>query len=222
MNEDIMKAPLFVLRLVNLVILLVLLTLSVACSSGYELVQSEKNNDFAGPPADKLVVMALYSYENLDLKVIVENEFVQHFKSIGIETSADYKYFDSYLNFEDRIDEFSEKLDGLGIETVLIIDPVHAIEHDDNDYLARNNFYQTFGMKTASFWASIGELAESSDASNFVMAVTLWNRVIKDFVWMGTYDINAPGGYNMEAGKEYTKEFAGIVAEQLKTEKLIN
>lgn len=216
-----MKAPLFVLRLVNLAILLVLLTLNSACSNSYELVQSEKNSDFVGPPTDKLVVMALYPDENLDLKVVVENEFVQHFKSIGIETSAGYKYFDSYLNIEDRIDEFSEKLEGLGIETVLIIDPVRAIEHDENDYLARNNFYQTFGMKTASFWASIGELAESSDAANFVMAVTLWNRVINDFVWMGTYDINAPGGYNMKAGKEFTKEFAGIVAEHLKTERMI-
>ncbi len=103
-----MKAPLFVLRLVNFAILLVLLTLSVACSSSYDLVQSEKNNDFAGPPADKLASSGLGVNGFLEFSISLDNSGIYFFFTSKLKIRYTYSiWFDEGIrNLDNYHQEF--------------------------------------------------------------------------------------------------------------------
>jgi hypothetical protein len=71
-------------------------------------------------------------------------------------------------------------------------------------------------MESAEFWSSVGEIFESADASHFVMVVSIWNVDVGDFIWQGTYDIKAPGGYDLQNAKVYAREFSKVILDTLK------
>ena len=53
------------------------------------------------------------------------------------------------------------------------------------------------------------------------MDVLVWDRETQRFVWHAEYDLNAPGGYDLDVAREYAVGFGKIVANELKAEGLV-
>ena len=65
------------------------------------------------------------------------------------------------------------------------------------------------------------QIAEESAAAKFIMEVLVWSPAQQEFGWSGTYNINAPNGYDTEYARTYTAQFAEAVAEDLKNAGLL-
>ena len=62
----------------------------------------------------------------------------------------------------------------------------------------------------------INQMARDASAAKVVMNVGLWLPGTNDDLFNTTYDINAPGNYDVDAAREYAASFAQSVIEDLK------
>jgi len=109
-----------------------------------------------------------------------------------------------------------------GVDTVVFIDPIRAKDCDPGECTARRSAYRALGLDSSATVNLINQLAAEADAAKYVMEVTVWSPNSKSFGWGGTYNINAPNGYDTEYAKQYTADFATEVAVDLRAAGFLN
>lgn len=192
-----------------------------ATSGRYTLTEAEKNPSYAQGPLDDLMVMALYPDDELEVRVVIETALAAQLQAEGVEAEAGFRHFDRYDDLEARVAAVSARLAELEIDGIILFDPIRARRYDPSEYANRRAFYRAMGMDTSAMFAAFGQLAAKADASNVVIGTSLWNVEVQDIAWQGTWKIKAPSGYDLDYAKAYSAEFATIIAERLRAEKLI-
>lgn len=191
----------------------------ISCSSTYQLTNSKYSPELKDSELNDLMIMVLYPDNIIETRVALEISVADEFTKKGLKAYCAYKSFSSYENLENKTDEIKSALEKNSTKNLLLIDPIRSLEHDESRYYDEVAIYRALGMESTEFWSTVGELAESADASRFVMGVLLWNLDSEDFIWQGTYDIKAPGGYDLQMAKEYAKEFADIILKSIEEAK---
>ena len=190
------------------------------CAGGpsLTLTESQMNPHYIQPPAQHVLVMALYPDAEFELRALAENAFTGRLNEEGAQATPGYRYFDKYegLLAGVGVDEAAQQVLDKGIDTVIFIDPLRAIAYDPGESAARRDAYRVWGLDTAAGFDLMGDLAEEADAAKVVMQVTLWSPAQKEIGWTGNYNSNAPNNYDVEIAKGYFAEFASAVAEQLR------
>jgi len=194
---------------------------AIGCSASYALKNAQKSPGHSGGPMKKLMVMAFYADDDLEARVVVETAFVERMTALGLDVVPGFKHFDRYHVLNGREAEVTAKLDSLGLDGLLVFDPIRAKNHDQSAYEDERAWYRALGMDSADFWGAVEQIGDSEDASNFVVQVVLWSRASQSTAWQGTWDIYAPEGYKLEYAREYSQEFADIVIGRLRAERLV-
>lgn len=192
-----------------------------AASGRYTLTEAEMNPSYTQGPLDDLMVMALYPDEELEVRVVIESALAAQLRAEGVEVEPGFRHFESYDDLETHVAEVADRLADLGIDGIILFDPIRARRYDPSEHANRRAFYRAMGMDTSAMFAAVGQLAAEAEASNFVIGISLWNVEIQDIAWQGTWKIKAPGAYDLEYAKEYSAEFGAILAETLRSENLI-
>ncbi len=208
------------LQLHKVVLPLCLLLFGMITGCGGEarlkLSDSQSNPDYRDKPGEKIIVLAMYGDNEFEIRAMVENSFVGRWKQEGVNAIPGYRHFDQYDGLVERIDESASKLVKDSIDMVVFIDPIRAKAYNPEEYAARRSTYRALGMDGAAAGALIGQMAAEVDAAKFIMEVSVWSPNTKRFGWHGTYDINAPMGYDTEYAKAYSADFASAVADDLR------
>lgn len=211
--------------LTKVLLTLGLVVLGCACgcaSSGrYSLAEAEKNPSYTQGPLNDLMVMALYADDELEVRVVIETALAAQLQAEGVQAEPGFRHFERYDDLETRVDEVTARLKELAIDGIILFDPIRAKHYDPSDYPNRRAFYRAMGMDTSAMFAALGQVAAEADASKYVIEIALWNVEVKDIAWHGTWKIKAPSGYDLEYAKAYSAEFAVIIAEKLRAEKLV-
>ena len=192
-----------------------------AGSPSVELVDVKRGAAAMESPASKVLVMALYPDKDLGTRTVIENALVGAFRQSGIESTAGYKVFETYAGLDDQVDLLKGKMQTGGFDALVIVDPIRAKAFDPGEYAARRSAYRALGLDSSASFNLIGQMAAEADAAKAEMDVLVWDRQSEQFVWHAEYDLNAPGGYELEVAREYASEFGKIVAEKLKSEGLV-
>ena len=196
--------------------LFILTFLAGACSSTYKFTEQYSSEHLKSSDINHLMVMVLYPDDMIETRVALETSMADEFNQQNVVAVCGYRSFSSYENLEDRVDDIKSALRETNSKNLLIINPIRAIDHDDSDYHNEVAVYRALRMESAEFWSSVTEILESADASQFVMGVSLWNLDAEDFIWEGTFDIKAPGGYDLQNAKVYAQEFSKVILDTLK------
>lgn len=203
----------------RMIISLLGIVLFYSCSSTYELTSSKSSPQLATTHLYDFMAMILYPDDMIEVRVALEKSLADEFNKNGIKASCAYASISSYENLEDRTDEIKSALEKNNTRNLLLIDPIRALEHDESKYYNEVAVYRALGMESTEFWSTVTELLESADASRYVMGVLFWNMDIEDFLWQGTYNIKAPGGYDLQNAKIYAADFAKIILKTVEAEK---
>ncbi len=201
-------------NVVNLVA--VTFCMAYACSSTYKFTEMYSSEHLKKTNINNLMLMVLYPEDMIETRVALETSMADEFKKNSIQAYCGYMSLGSYNNLADRTEEIKSALREANTDNLLIIDPIRAIEHDPSAYHNEVAFYRAFRMESAEFWSSVTEIIESADASNFIYGVSIWNMQAGEFIWQGTYDIHAPGGYELQNAKAYAREFSKVILDTLK------
>lgn len=215
------KSAALIVALCVLGTLVICFACGCAPSGRYSLAEAERNPSYAQGPLDDLMVMALYPDDELEVRVVIESALAAQLRAEGVEVEPGFRHFESYDHLEARVAEVADRLADLEIDGIMLFDPIRARHYDPAEYESRRAFYRTMGMDTSTMFAALGQMAAEADASKFVIEIALWNVDIRDFAWHGTWQIKAPGGYDLDYAKAYSAQFAVIIAEKLREEKLI-
>lgn len=210
-------------NLSTLPLLAVLVLGACAGSPSLHLAEVQRNDTWAEPPADSVAVLALYPDGEFELRALVENAFVKGLVEEGVEATPGYRFFDEYEGLLEGVgvEAAARELLDAEIDAVVFVDPIRAKAFDPGEYAARRSAYRSLGMDSSASIALLNQLAAEADAAKVVMEVSLWSPHLHEFGWAGTYDINAPQGYDYEVIKGYAAEFAGAVAHQLRQDGLL-
>jgi len=195
------------------------IVLFYSCSSTYELTNSNSSPQLANTQVNDIMVMILYPDDMIEVRVALEKSLADEFNKNGIKAYCAYTSISSYEDLEDRTDEIKSAMEKNNTRNLLMIDPVRALDHDESKYYNEVAVYRALGMESTEFWSTVTELAESADASRFIMGVILWNMDVGDFLWQGTYNIKAPGGYDLQNAKIYAADFAKVILKTIEGEK---
>ena len=155
--------------------------LGSACSSQPSVEQTKaQRTAVATAPASDVMVMALYKDQDLEVRVIVEDAFCESLATEGLECEPGFRHVTSYQNLEARKYEIGRTLAELEIGTLIMIDPIRAVDFDPSEYENRRAIYQSMGMDASLVFASFGQLTASADASKYVMQILVWDRQAQD------------------------------------------
>ncbi len=66
------------------------------------------------------------------------------------------------------------------------------------------------------------DIARDASAAKVIMNVGLWQPGSDADLFTSTYDINAPGNYDIDAARQYAAGFADAVIEDLKQYGFVN
>jgi len=199
-------------------IVAVLALAGCAGKASLDLVETQTNPEYGQPAAEAVAVMALYPDDEFEVRALMENSFTQRLTDEGVQASPGYRYFDKYQGLLDGVgvDAAAQILLDDGIDAVLFIDPIRAKAFDPGEYAERRSAYRALGLDSSASISLFSQIAAEADAAEVIMQVSLWSPSRKEFGWAGTYEINAPQGYDTEVAKTYVAEFATAVAEQLR------
>ena len=203
--------------------LMVTALLGGACSSKakFKLAEEERNPGYAAGAVGNVLVTALYPDADLEVRVVVESAFTSRLVELGVQAVPGYKHLDSYENLEGRVEEVTAKLEELGIDGIVLIDPIRARDYDPSSHEAQRAVYRAAGMSFSLIIATLDQARSEADASKYVMSVVLWNRWVKDYAWFGRYDIKAPNGWDLKYAKQHSADFASVVVGELRDEGLL-
>lgn len=183
---------------------------------------SQRNLDAMSGPASKVLVMALYPDQNLDVRVVIENAVVEGFRKSGVGASAGYRVFESYAGLDTRVAEVKKGMHDGGFDALVLVDPFRVVDHDPGEWAQRRSVYQAFDLRYSSTFNAIGQMAEEAESAKSEFDVTVWDLGNETFVWYKEYDLNAPGGYDLGVAKQYAVEFGKMVAGTLHAEGVVN
>ena len=207
------------MKVLNRFCAIALLTIAVtACSSkaSLELADSQSDPAYTQKPAESIAVLAWYKDDQFETRALIENAFTAAWRGSGIDAQPGYRFFDRYEGLTEQVEATAAKLVDAGVDTVVFIDPVRAKDYDPGEYTARRSAYRALGLDSSATINLINQIAAEADAAKYVMEVTVWSPSSKSFGWAGTYNINAPNGYDSEYAKQYSADFANEVAEDLR------
>lgn len=201
-------------------ILKVFLTILIAiifarCSSTYKLSQVTSESELNNIELNDFFTMVLYPESQIEARVALEKSISDHLNTLGLKSTSGYTYLPNYDKIEEQTEQIIGALKKSNSKNLLLFNPIHIIEYSDEAYYNEVAIYRAMGMESAEFWTNVGYLLESSEASKFIIGVSLWNLEQEKFVWQGTYDINAPGAYELEYAKLYSKEFIEVILEDI-------
>ena len=206
----------------SMVLLILAMSVSSCSYKGkFKLIEAERNSTYQGTSPEKVMVMALFPLTDIQTRVLWESTFLGQFAAKGINMVPAYKHFDDYSNLTERIEEITQKLDELGIEALLIIDPIKMNADDLSAVNDRITIYRSMGMDSAAMISLFEKWGRQAKLTKFTMGITYWDREIKEYGWFGTYKIKAEGAYYEEVGKKHLVNFADVIYEQLVEEQLI-
>lgn len=203
---------------------IIFVTLLITACAGDPSVKegvSQSNLDAMSGPASKVVVMALYPDQNLDVRVVIENAVVDGFRQSGAEASAGFRVFETYSGLEARVAEVKKVMRAGGFDALVLVDPFRVVDHDPGEWAQRRSVYQAFDLRYSSTFNAIGQMAEEAESAKSEFDVTVWDLGSESFVWYKEYDLNAPGGYDLNVAKEYAVEFGKMVSSTLRSEGVV-
>ena len=201
----------------------IMLVLS-ACSGSPSLETRDVKIDesYTAGPVDDILVLSLQADELHDSRVIIERSFSQKMKDAGINAIAGYTRFDSMDELLANPSVFEPALEREEVEAVLFIDPVKLdTDYDPGEYAARRSAYRSLGFDDSATINLLSNIAHDASAAKVVMNIGLWIPETDTDVFNSTYDINAPGNYDVENARQYALGFAEIVIEDLRKYGLI-
>lgn len=186
-----------------------------------KLTESSVNPEHTGAVINKFAVFALYSDEEFELRALAENTITKQMRQEGLDVVAGYRFNDSYKDLENRLDELKAWMERQDVDGILFIDPVRAKAFDPREHAQRRSAYRALGMDTSAFVNLISASIQESDASKYVLDISLWDRNVTDFVWYGIYDIKAKYGYDPEWIKKHLSDLSQVITDELKQEGLV-
>ena len=191
-----------------------LATFLVGCSGTAKLSSRgvALDSSYSGGVVSNILVLALLEDKRHESRVIIERGFVQEMKAAGINAVAAYTKFDSLGALTADPAAYESELQEMGMEAVLFVDPIRLdTDYDPGDYARTRSAYRALGLDTAASINLISNMAAEASAAKVVMNVGLWRPGAEKDLWNSTYDINAPGNYEIETAREYTAAFAKAV-----------
>ncbi len=200
-----------------------LILAACAGSPAMETREVQVDKTYTGGAVKNVLVLALVDDARHESRVILERGFTNTMKAAGIDARPGYALFDSVDALVAKPGDFVPELSAQGIETVLFIDPVKlTTDFDPGEYATRRSAHRALGLDSAAGINAIAMFAADADAAKVVMNVGLWRPGGDDDLFNSTYDINAPGNYNIDASREYTNQFAQAVVEDLRSHGFID
>ena len=177
---------------------------------------------YSGGPVDNLLVLSLQPDEVHDSRVIIERGIMQRMRAAGINVKAGYAVFDSVDALLADPASFEPKLEAEGIDAVLFVEPVRLdYDYDPGDYARRRSAYRALGWDDSAGINVLAQMARESSSAKVVLNVGLWVSGRDEDVYNTTYDINAPGNYDVDASREYASAFGDAVVEDLRSHNLV-
>lgn len=202
-----------------------LFTLALAaCSTSTSLSSRDMRVDesYTGGPVGRILVLALVEDDAHDSRVIIERGFTHAMRDAGIDVLAGYTRFDSVDQLLAEPSGFEPRLQELGVDAVLLLDPLRLdTDYDPTAYDDRRTIYRELGWdisESVAFWSKV---AHESSASKVVMNAGLWQPRSDRDLWSATYDIKAPFNYDVDMARAHTAEFAKQVINDLRANGLV-
>ena len=181
------------------------------------------DSSYSGGAVDNVLVLSVQEDRVHDSRVVIERGFVQQMKAAGIDATAGYALFDSVDELLRNPQSFEPKLAEAGIASVLFIDPIRLdTDYDPGEYAQRRSAYRAIGFDNSATINLISDIAADASAAKVVMNVGLWLPGSDTDLFNSTYDINAPGNYDIDAARVYAAGFADAVIADLRQHGFVN
>ena len=191
-------------------------------SPSLETRDTSVDQSYTGGPVENVLVLSLQEDSVHDSRVVIERGIVQRMRAAGIDAKAGYAVFDSVDELLARPDTFEPTLESQGITSVLFIEPVRLdYDYAPGEYAARRSAYRALGWDNSAGINVLAQMARESSSAKVVLDVGLWIPGKDDDVFHSTYDINAPGNYDIETSREYAAQFGDAVIADLKQHGLV-
>ncbi len=180
------------------------------------------SQNYTGGPVENVLVLSLQEDSVHDSRVVIERGIVQRMRAAGIDAKAGYAVFDSIDQLLANPSSFEPTLASNGVDSVLFIEPIRLdYDYDPGEYAARRSAYRALGWDDSAGINALAQMARESSSAKVVLKVGLWVPEQKDDVFNTTYDINAPGNYDIDAAREYATQFGDIVVEDLRKHQFV-
>ena len=202
----------------NITLLTILLSLA-ACGGSPSLESRDVvvDTEYTGGPVSNMLVLSLQEDSLHDSRVVIERGFTQRLQSAGVDAIAGYTRFDSVDALLANPQSFEPQLEQMGITSVLFLDPIRLdTDYDPGEYAARRSAYRSLGYDDSASINLLAQMARESSSAKVVMNVGLWLPGDDGDLFNSTYDINAPGNYDIDAAREYAQAFGEEVYVDLK------
>ena len=198
-------------------------TLAACGGASLETRDVEVDESYTGGAVKNVLILALMEDSLHDSRVIIERGITNAMKAEGIDAIAGYTIIDSVDQQTADPDSFDPLLAEKGVQTVLFLDPIKlTTDFDPGEYAQRRSAYRALGMDASVSMNLIGQIAAEADAAKVVMNAGLWRPGDDKDLFNATYDINAPGNYDIDAAREYAASFAEVLIEDLRSNGLVN
>ncbi len=177
---------------------------------------------YTGGPVDNVLVLSLQEDSVHDSRVVIERGIMQRMRAAGIDAKAGYAVFDSIDELLAQPSSFEPTLASSGISSVLFIEPLRLdYDYDPGEYAARRSAYRALGWDDSAGINALAQMARESSSAKVVLNVGLWVPGKEGDIFNTTYDINAPGNYDIDASREYASQFGDAVVQDLRKHGLV-
>lgn len=197
-----------------------ILTLSLsACAGGPTLSTRDVTIDssYTGGPVADMLVLSLQEDRVHDSRVIIERGFVEELRQAEVNATAGYTRFDSIDALINNPQTFEAQLREMEVASVLFIEPIKLdTDYDPAAYAERRSAYRALGLDSSASANLLGQIAAEASAAKVILNVGLWLPGSDKDLFNSTYDINAPGNYDVDVAREYTAAFAANVIADLR------
>ena len=197
----------------------------VACGGSPSLESRDVQVDetYVGGAVQNVLVLSLQEDSVHDSRVVIERGFVNQMRAAGIDATAGYAVFDSVDQLLQSPGTFEPVLAEQGIASVLFIEPIRLdTDYDPGEYAQRRSAYRALGWDSSTSINLLANMARESSAAKVVMNVGLWLPGSNNDLFNSTYDINAPGNYDIDAARQYAAGFADEVIVDLRKYGFVN
>ena len=196
-----------------------------ACGGSPSLESRDVQVDetYAGGAVQNVLVLSMQEDSVHDSRVVIERGFVNQMRAAGIDATAGYAVFDSVDALLRNPQAFEPELAERGIASVLFIEPIRLdTDYDPGEYAQRRSAYRALGWDSSTSINLLANMARESSSAKVVMNVGLWRPGSEKDLFNSTYDINAPGNYDIDAARQYAAAFADEVVVDLRKHGLVN
>ena len=171
---------------------------------------------------ENVLVLSMQEDAVHDSRVIIERGIVQRMRAAGIDAKAGYAVFDSIDELIAKPSTFEPTLAANGIASVLFIEPIRMdLDYDPGEYAARRSAYRALGWDDSAGINALAQLARESSSAKVVLDVGLWLPGKDGDIFNSTYDINAPGNYDIDNAREYANQFGDALVVDLRKHGLV-